>query len=75
LDVYIPLAFNVVFLHLQNKTKWILPAFIFITLILSVLVVRSQSCGQTSFNPTPRVAQSYIVGGAFASEGDFPWQV
>ncbi|XP_060596813.1 trypsin alpha-3-like [Ruditapes philippinarum] len=44
-------------------------------LLSLIYVVRSQSCGQTSFNPTPRVAQSYIVGGAFASEGDFPWQV
>jgi len=35
----------------------------------------SQSCGQSSFDPTPRLAASYIVGGQFASLGDFPWQV
>lgn len=35
----------------------------------------AQSCGQGPFDPTPRLAASYIVGGQNAVSGDFPWQV
>ncbi|XP_053382479.1 trypsin alpha-3-like [Mercenaria mercenaria] len=44
-------------------------------LMFSKDVARTQNCGQSGFDPTPRLAQSYIVGGSNANEGDFPWQV